>query len=133
MRAMDLRAEIDRIAGDDVAALQRLDRLAHLMDERFRIPGTNRRMGLDGLIGLIPGIGDLATGAISLYVVLEAWRLGASRLVIARMLANIGVDAAVGSVPLAGDLFDIAWKANRRNVALLRRQLERAPRRPIAH
>lgn len=128
---MDLRAEIDRIAGDDVAALQRLDRLAHLMDERFRIPGTRRRMGLDGLIGLIPGIGDLATGAISLYVVLEAWRLGASRLVIARMLANIGIDVAVGGVPLAGDLFDIAWKANRRNVELLRRHLERTTTGPV--
>ena len=130
MTPEDLRAEFDRIAGDDLAALQRLDRLARLMDERFRIPGTDRRIGLDGLIGLIPGIGDVVTGAIALYVVLEAWRLGASRLVIVRMLANLGIDVAVGSVPVVGDLFDIGWKANRRNVDMLRRHLERAPRGP---
>ena len=106
-------------------ALDRVDRLAYWLDERFAVPGTNWRVGLDGLIGLVPGIGDTATTLIALYLVVEARRLGAPAGLIARMLGNVAIDGLVGSVPLLGDLFDMGFKANRRNLRLLRRHLER--------
>jgi hypothetical protein len=106
-------------------ALRRLDRLAHLMDGAFRVPGTRWRFGLDGLLGFLPGAGDSATALVSLYVLVEAWRLGAPPGLVLRMLGNVGLDWAVGSVPLVGDVFDLAFKANRRNLALLRRHLDR--------
>lgn len=102
---------------------ERLERLAWWMDERFRIPGTSRRVGLDGLLGLVPGVGDAATTLVSAWIVAQAWRMGAPRHVILRMVANVGIDFALGSVPLAGDVFDFAFKANSRNVRLLRKWL----------
>ena len=103
----------------DARTVQRLERLATLLDSEFRVPGTRFRFGLDGLVGLLPGIGDAAGLAISSYIVLEAWRLGAPPAILTRMVVNLALDTAVGSVPIAGDLFDMAWKANRRNVNLL--------------
>ncbi|MBX9931515.1 MAG: DUF4112 domain-containing protein [Methylobacterium sp.] len=107
------------------AGLQRLEQLAHLMDAAFVIPGINRRVGLDAILGLVPGIGDLAGVCLSSYIVYEAKRLGAPRWLIARMAMNVAFDGAVGIVPLAGDLFDAAFKGNLRNVRLLRQYLER--------
>lgn len=107
------------------ATLRRLDRFAHLLDDAFRIPLLGRRIGLDGIVGLVPGIGDAATALVALYPLIEARRLGAPTSLLLRMLANIGTDALLGVVPLAGDLLDFAFKANRRNVALLRRHLGR--------
>src|SRR5438270_6856613 len=101
--------------------LARLDAIAKLLDVAFIVPGTNVRYGLDGLIGLIPVIGDIITTAIALWVVREARALGAPRYLVARMLANVAVDGAVGAVPLIGDAFDIAFKANVRNVRMLRK------------
>lgn len=98
-----------------------LERLAWWLDDSFRIPGTNRRVGLDGLIGLIPGVGDTATTAIAAYIVYRAWRMGAPGHVLARMGGNVAIDFLVGSVPVLGDVFDLAFKANRRNLELLRR------------
>lgn len=103
----------------DRRRIDRLRRLANLMDEAFTVPGTNYRIGLDSLIGLIPGIGDLATAAVSAYIVKEARALGLPKRKIARMLANIGLDALIGAVPLAGDAFDAFFKANRKNVAII--------------
>jgi len=98
----------------------RLDALATLLDTAFILPGTNVRFGLDALIGLVPGIGDAITTAISLYIVHEAHQLGAPSHVILRMLANVALDGFVGAVPVVGDAFDVMWRANRRNVRLLR-------------
>jgi hypothetical protein len=103
----------------DGRTVQRLERLAKLLDSEFRVPGTRFRFGMDGLVGLLPGVGDAAGLAISSYIVLEAWRLGAPAPILMRMIANLALDTAVGSVPIAGDLFDMAWKANRRNMNLL--------------
>ena len=89
------------------------------MDEAVRVPGTSFRIGLDGLLGLIPGVGDLAGGLVSTWYIVAAARLGAPPWVLARMGLNIGLDALTGAVPLLGDLFDFGWKANRRNLALL--------------
>lgn len=107
--------------------LAELDFIARLLDDRFRIPGTSIRFGLDGLIGLVPGVGDGATALVSLYVVLRAWSLGAPAGVLGRMLVNILIDTAVGSVPMLGDVFDVAFKSNRRNLELLRRHLSEVP------
>jgi Domain of unknown function (DUF4112) len=108
---------------EEEIALQRVARLAYWLDDRFRIPGTRRRVGLDGLLGLVPGIGDTATTLIAAYIVFEAARLGVPKATITRMLANIGIDFAIGLVPLVGDLADLAWKANRRNARMLRDHL----------
>ncbi|GJD93520.1 DUF4112 domain-containing protein [Methylobacterium iners] len=107
------------------ASLLRLEQLAHLMDSAFVIPGLNRRIGLDSVMGLVPVIGDVAGMLLSSYIVYEARRLGVPKWLLARMALNVAFDGVVGSVPLAGDIFDAAFKANRRNVRLLRRHLER--------
>ena len=105
-------------------SIERLRQLAYLLDDRFRIPGTKYRIGLDGLVGLVPGIGDAVTTLLSLYIVLEARRHGVPVSKLGRMGLNVGLDAVLGAVPLVGDLFDVAWKANRRNLALLLEHLE---------
>ena len=94
-------------------------RLAWLLDELIRIPGTNRRVGLDAVLGLLPAGGDLAGGVLSAYTIVAAHRLGAGPAVILRMGLNVLIDTVIGTVPLLGDLFDAGWKANTRNVALL--------------
>lgn len=106
-------------------SLARLDALAKLMDGAFVIPGTNIRMGLDGLIGLIPIAGDLVSGLISSYLIWEARQLGASRWVIGRMMANTLIDTTIGAIPVVGDAFDIVFRTNLRNMALLRKHLAR--------
>jgi hypothetical protein len=103
------------------AVLEHLDQLAYWLDDRFRVPGTGFRVGLDGLVGLIPGIGDVTTNAITAYIIFRAWRLGVPRFLLTRMLSNLGIDFVVGLVPVLGDVFDIGFKANRRNAHLLRR------------
>lgn len=115
------RSRAERIA--------RLDAFANLLDVAFIVPGTNIRFGVDALIGLVPGIGDAVTTLMSLYIVREARELGAPRHLIARMLVNVALDGVVGAVPLLGDAFDVMWRANRRNMALLRNHLDRESRR----
>lgn len=97
--------------------------LARWMDDAVRVPGTNVRVGIDLLLGLLPGMGDLAGGLISVWFVVTGARLDASPAVLARMGLNISVDALLGAVPLIGDLFDAGRKANRRNLEILERHL----------
>jgi uncharacterized protein DUF4112 len=104
---------------------QRLKRLAWLLDSSIPIPGLKFRIGLDAIVGLIPGVGDFVGVALSSYIVARAARLGAPPTVLARMAMNIAIEAVVGLVPLLGDLFDAAWKANQRNVRLLAAYVER--------
>ena len=99
--------------------IRKLNALARLMDTQFRIPGTKIRFGFDGLIGLIPGVGDLITLAISTYLISSAIKNGASGFVVARMVVNTGIDAIIGAIPVLGDIFDVAFKANMRNMRLL--------------
>jgi uncharacterized protein DUF4112 len=108
-----------------------LKRLEVLLDEAFRIPGTSIRFGLDGIIGLVPGIGDVLAGLLSLVIPLAAWIRGVPYVTLVRMAANLGIGVLVGSIPLFGDIFDIFWKANRRNYLLLCRHLDE-PRRHTA-
>jgi len=105
--------------------IARLDALANLLDTALVIPGTNIRFGVDALIGLVPGIGDAITTATSLYIVHEAYQLGAPKHLILRMLGNVALDGFVGAVPIVGDVFDAMWRSNRRNMALLRQHLDR--------
>jgi hypothetical protein len=100
-----------------------LEGLATLLDEAFRIPGTNMRFGIDGIIGLVPGLGDVIAGVLSLLIPFAAWSRGVPYITIMRMTVNIGIEVLVGTIPLFGDAFDIAWKANRRNYKLLQRHL----------
>ena len=108
--------------------LARLDALAKLLDVAFILPGTNIRYGIDGIINLIPVVGDIITTAISLWLVREARALGAPWHITARMLANVAVDGVVGMVPLAGDAFDVMFRANVRNVRMLKRWMDKQPR-----
>ncbi len=103
--------------------LGHLRALSRLLDNAFTIPGTRFRFGLDALIGLVPGLGDAVSAAFSGYLVLQASRLGAPKSVLNRMVANVAIDTVVGWVPLLGDLFDVAWKSNARNMALLEEHL----------
>jgi hypothetical protein len=105
--------------------LARLDTLAKLMDSAFLVPGTRIRLGLDSVIGLVPGIGDIASALISSYIIWEARQLGLPRWKIARMAANVAFDTTIGAIPLVGDVLDVFYKSNRRNLKILRDHLDR--------
>jgi Domain of unknown function (DUF4112) len=106
-----------------------LDHLATLLDDAFQIPGTRIRYGLDSLIGLIPGLGDIITGLMSLVIVYAGWQRGIPKITQARMMMNIVIDTALGAIPIFGDAFDVAWKANRMNMRLLKRASQAPSRR----
>lgn len=108
--------------------LLQVRKLATLLDSAYRVPGTNFRVGWDSLLGLIPGVGDAVTGLASAAILGYAWKLGVRKRVLARMLANVGVDVAVGAIPVVGEIFDATFKANNRNVALIERELGSAKR-----
>lgn len=101
-------------------ALARLDGRARVLDSQFRVPFTRIRFGLDPLIGLLPGVGDLIGMVLSLHLIIEAIRIGAGPLTVVRMLGNVLVETVVGVIPLVGDAFDVYWKANTRNMVILR-------------
>jgi hypothetical protein len=105
--------------GSKVFDDENLDLLSHLLDDWFRIPGTAIRFGLDGIVGFIPGVGDAIGGIASCIIIFAAWVRGVSYVTLARMLANWGIEVLLGTVPVLGNLFDIGWKANRRNYKLL--------------
>jgi hypothetical protein len=97
---------------------EHLNQLATLLDDVFEIPGTGIRFGLDAILGLVPGIGDLLTGIASLLLLYAAWQRQLPRVTMWRMLANIAIDTVLGAIPFAGDVFDVAWKSNRKNYKL---------------
>ena len=107
---------------------ENLDLLSHVLDDWFRIPGTSIRFGIDGIIGMIPGVGDILGGLASCIIVLAAWFRGVPNITVARMVVNVAIEVAVGTIPFVGDVFDIAFKANRRNYKLLEASLRSTPR-----
>jgi hypothetical protein len=122
--ARGVRSETER-----ARSLAEIEAIAWLLDNSIPVPGTGgRRFGIDALIGLVPGIGDLLSGAIGLVVVWRGSRMGVPRVVVARMLANTLLDLAIGSIPVIGDAFDLWFKASTRNLALVRGWLERPDR-----
>ena len=104
-----------------------LEQLSYWLDGMFRIPGTGWRFGLDALVGLVPGVGDLATSAFSFYILAAGVRYRVPKATLLRMGVNLGIDYLVGSIPLLGDLFDAAWKSNQKNVELIRRRATASP------
>ena len=105
--------------------VERLKLLTRLLDNAFQIPGTQFRIGLDAIVGIIPGIGDAIGAVFSTFIVFQAARLGVSRATLARMMGNAVLDTIIGAIPLLGDLFDAGWKANTKNMALLEAHLDR--------
>ncbi|MBI1329239.1 MAG: DUF4112 domain-containing protein [Alphaproteobacteria bacterium] len=114
---------LEILSRNEVEELERLERLAELLDSRFRVPGTDMRFGLDPLLGLVPVLGDAVAAIISIFIVLRLANLGVSRFTQARMLLNIVLDFGIGSVPVIGDILDVAYKVNIKNIALARRNL----------
>jgi hypothetical protein len=112
-------------------AIARVTLVAKLLDSAFLIPGLNRRVGLDSVIGLVPGVGDAISAALASYIIWEARQLGLPRWKIARMIGNLAVDTAIGVIPIAGDLFDVFYKSNERNLRIIHDHLglpKRGPR-----
>lgn len=110
---------------DPASVRRRIEAMEALLEGLFVIPGTNRRVGLDSLVGLIPVVGDLATAAMGAWIVWEARNLGMSKWQLTRMAANVGLDTIVGAIPFAGDVFDFLFKSNTKNLRLIRRHLDR--------
>ena len=127
-----MERNINRINTESAYSKDKLNRLAWLLDNSIRIPGTQIRFGLDGLIGLIPGIGDAAGAIISSHILTQAAQLGAPKSLLLKMGFNIGFDAVLGLIPGVGDVADFVWKANYRNVQLLNEYLEN-PRKTVIH
>ncbi|WP_076071956.1 DUF4112 domain-containing protein [Sphingomonas montana] len=124
--------QIDRMAaglpglGRDPAAVRaRVETMEHLLERAFTIPGINRKVGMDALLGLVPVVGDIATAAMGAWIVWEGRNLGLSKWQLARMMGNVGFDTAIGAIPLVGDLFDFAFRSNSRNLAIIRRHLDK--------
>ena len=122
---MDRVTRIPRASEDQSRALAEVQTIAWLLDNSIPVPGTGgRRFGIDAVIGFVPVVGDLISGGIGLFVVWRGSRLGLPRVVVARMLANTAIDMAIGAIPVLGDAFDLWFKANTRNLGLMRRHLE---------
>lgn len=115
-----MKLEEQERKGSTADRLRRLDWLSQVLDSAWSVPGTSYRIGLDGIIGLIPGIGDPIGTMLSSYLIFEAARMGAPTHILLRMVGNVAVESIVGVIPILGDIFDLAWKANVRNLALLR-------------
>jgi Domain of unknown function (DUF4112) len=115
-------------AGTHLFRDENLDLLSRVLDTWFRIPGTSIRFGIDGILGLVPGIGDILAGLASCIILFAAWIRGTPYVTLARMLANVAIEVVVGAIPFLGDAFDIAWRANRRNYALLERHIQQPHR-----
>lgn len=120
----DWQANPSPVADSTMAEVNRLRRMCQLLDSAFAVPGTGFRVGLDTLVGLIPGIGDVTTAGFSLYMIHRARQLGVRKRTVVRMLGNVAIDTVIGTVPLVGDLFDAAWKANSKNLKLLEAELQ---------
>ncbi|WP_298396355.1 DUF4112 domain-containing protein [Sphingobium sp.] len=126
------RDQFDRIVRDmpgfgrDPASIRRrVEAMEAVLEGLFVIPGTNRRVGLDSLVGLVPVVGDIATAAMGVWIVWEARNLGMSKWQLTRMAANVGVDTLVGAIPFAGDVFDFLYKSNTKNLRIIRKHLDR--------
>jgi hypothetical protein len=124
-------ARMERLAREDTdAALARIEMVARMMDSALAIPGTNVRFGFDAVVGLVPVLGDLLSQAIATYIIWEARRLGVSNFTLARMVSNTLIDTVFGAVPIVGDAFDVAFRANMKNLRLLQQHLDKKGMRP---
>ncbi|WP_446325593.1 DUF4112 domain-containing protein [Blastomonas sp. CACIA14H2] len=113
------------LSNDPQAIRQRVEMLEMMLERSFTLPGVNRKVGLDFVLGLVPVLGDVITGAMGLYIVWEARNLGMSKFQLARMAANVGFDSLIGAVPVVGDAFDFFWRSNTRNLKIIRKHLDK--------
>lgn len=120
-----LARELPGLGRDPMSVRRRIEAMEALLERVFVVPGINRPVGLDAIIGLIPVVGDLISTALGAWIVWEARNLGMSKLQITRMAANVGVDTVIGAVPVVGDLFDFAFRSNTRNLKIIKRHLDR--------
>jgi len=120
--------QLDRMPGlgrDPHSVRQRIEMMEQVLERAFVLPGTNYRVGLDAVVGIVPVVGDLITAAMGAWIVWEARNLGMSKWQVTRMAANVGFDTAIGAIPFVGDLFDLAFRSNSRNLRIIRRHLDR--------
>ncbi|MBO9671396.1 MAG: DUF4112 domain-containing protein [Sphingobium sp.] len=120
-----MAAQMPGLGRDPQSIRQRVEMMELVLERAFVLPGLNRRIGLDAIVGLIPVLGDVITAAMGAWIVWEAKNLGMSRWQIARMSANVGIDTLIGAVPLVGDVFDLAFRSNSRNLKIIRKHLDR--------
>jgi hypothetical protein len=120
-----LAEQLPDVSRDPQAVRNRVEAMEKVLERAFLIPGINRPIGLDSLVGLIPVVGDIATALMGGYIVWEARNLGMSKLQLTRMAANVGIDTALGAIPFAGDLFDFFWRSNTKNLKIIRKHLDK--------
>ena len=120
-----LAEQLPDVSRDPQAVRTRVEAMEKILERAFVIPGINRPIGLDSLVGLIPVIGDIATALMGAYIVWEARNLGMSKMQLTRMAANVGIDTALGAIPFAGDAFDFFWRSNSRNLKIVVKHLDK--------
>ena len=121
----NLAARFPQMGSDPASVRKRVESLEYLLERSFVIPGINRHVGLDSIVGLLPVVGDIVTAAMGAYIVWEARNLGMSKFQLARMAANVGFDTLIGAVPLAGDVFDFFYRSNSKNLRIIRKHLDK--------
>ena len=120
-----LAEQLPDVSTDPQAVRKRIESMEKLLENTFVIPGINRPVGLDAIVGLIPVVGDIVTGLMGAYIVWEASNLGMSKWQLSRMAANVGIDTALGAIPIAGEVFDFLWRSNTRNLKIVRKHLDK--------
>ncbi|MEH6792451.1 DUF4112 domain-containing protein [Parasphingorhabdus sp.] len=120
-----LAEQLPDVSRDPQAVRTRVEAMEKILERAFVIPGINRPIGLDSIVGLIPVVGDIATALMGGYIVWEARNLGMSKLQLTRMAANVGIDTALGAIPFAGDVFDFFWRSNTKNLKIIRKHLDK--------
>lgn len=120
-----IRKSFPQLGNDPAAIRKRVEAMEVILERSFVIPGINRHVGLDSIVGLVPVVGDVITAAMGAYMVWEARNLGMSKFQMARMAANVGIDTLIGAVPLAGDVFDFFYRSNTKNLRIIRKHLDK--------
>ena len=118
-----LAEQLPNVSRDPQAVRNRVEAMEKVLERAFVIPGINRPIGVDSIVGLIPVVGDIATALMGAYIVWEARNLGMTKLQLTRMAANVGIDTALGAIPFAGDVFDFFWRSNTKNLKIIRKHL----------
>ena len=120
-----LAEQLPDVSRDPQAVRNRVEAMEKVLERAFVIPGINRPIGVDSIVGLIPVVGDIATALMGAYIVWEARNLGMTKLQLTRMAANVGIDTALGAIPFAGDVFDFFWRSNTKNLKIIRKHLDK--------
>ena len=120
-----LAEQLPDVSRDPQAVRNRVEAMEKVLERAFVIPGINRPIGVDSIVGLIPVVGDVVTAVMGAYIVWEARNLGMSKLQLTRMAANVGIDTALGAIPFAGDVFDFFWRSNSKNLKIIRKHLDK--------